>query len=64
MKQKVNATLDILNAPDIHRKYVVVRADRNSMGVLALWYFGQYDSKDTADDVASGLGNGLVIEVM
>ena len=65
MIQSVNAKIDILNVPDsgIRKGFYVVRAERTALGVLALWYYGPYEVKERAEDVASSLGNGLVIEV-
>ena len=39
--------------------FLVVRRDDNS----SLWYYGLYDSEETARDAAKEIGNGLVLEV-
>lgn len=55
-KTKVQA--EILNAPaEIKNEFVVVRLDNG-----ALWYYGNYADGERAMDVASTLGNGLVVK--
>ena len=39
--------------------FLVVRRDDDS----SLWYYGRYDSEETARNAAKEIGNGLVLEV-
>lgn len=41
--------------------YMVARIDYSS-GRPQLWYYGTYDTKERADEVAMELGNGITLE--
>ena len=51
-------TIHVNNTPAINKPYVVVRRAEDGK----LWYFGQYDDKNKADQVAVEIGNGFVAE--
>lgn len=53
--------IKINNLPDkIVCKYVVVR--RCDEDGVSLWYYGQYNKKEKAEEVALEIGNGFVVE--
>ena len=58
----IETCIEVLNAPNqISNRYVVARMERYK-GVLSYWYYGNYEDRESAEDVASSLGNGIVIE--
>ena len=46
---------------DYKRKYLVVRRDEHD---ASLWYYGTYDNKERAQEVALEIRNGIVLRVM
>lgn len=50
--------ISVKNTPAIDKPYVVVRRAEDG----SLWYFGQYDDKNKAAQVAVEIGNGFVAE--
>lgn len=51
------------NTPSkIHKGFMVARLDIRE-GRASLWYYGTYDTEERAHEVASELGNGVVMEV-
>ena len=61
MITKINVTAEIKNMSDYgktHEGYIVVRRDDDA----SLWYYGLYDSEETARNAAKEIGNGLVLE--
>lgn len=52
---------EVNNTPkDVKTKYIVARRDDYTS---ELWYYEGYDDKKQADDVATELDNGIVLEV-
>jgi hypothetical protein len=52
-------TVEIFNMPkEINGSHIVARRDDDA----SLWYYGVYDSKEKASEVAQELGNGIVVE--
>lgn len=57
----MKAEIKINNMPDkIICRYVVVR--RCDEDGLSLWYYGQYNKEEQAEEVALEIGNGFVVE--
>ena len=52
--------MKIFNVPkDVTEPYIVARASED----CSLWYYGQYESKERAKEVAQELGNGIVVQI-
>lgn len=60
---EVNVVAEINNMPEIEETgFLVVRRYEDNEGRVSLWYYGCYERKEVADEVASEIGNGLVLE--
>ena len=55
---KTVCKVEVNNMPDISAKYVAARFDENTN---ALWFWGSWERKEKAEEVAAEIG-GLVVE--
>lgn len=57
---RIHGIVEVNNTPDKLREdgFMVVRYCENG-----LWYYGTYETKERAEEVAEEIGNGFVVEI-
>lgn len=53
----MHGSIEVKNIPEELKRYIVARVDHGE-----LWFWGSWDEKDKAREMAAGFDNGVVIE--